>query len=236
MYVSEWFNTTSSAMMVLVGIGGAIWHRRVLEWRFSLVFLSVALVGVGSAAFHATLLRELQMLDELPMLYTASLLVYILVENGPRRRFGAWFPTLLAAYAVAATYGAAFMRGNAQFWSFQVSFALLEFYGLYRTFLLYRASHDLGQKRLFLGGIGLYLSAILLWFLDLNYCARIVATSQSLGIPNPQHHAWWHILVSSGLYALVLVIAHQRLRTLGRPPEWSRTAGLPRLKAAAPRA
>ena len=39
-----------------------------------------------------------------------------------------------------------------------------------------------------------------------------------MGIPNPQFHAWWHVLVSCGFYALLLVIAEDRLRTLGQTP------------------
>lgn len=219
-YVCEIFNTASSVAMLLVGLLGALWHRRVLETRFVLVFLSVALVGVGSVAFHGTLLFELQMLDELPMLYTATLLVYILLENEPKRRFGAWFPATLAGYAVIATSGAVFMRGQAQFWSFQVSFAALELYGLYRTLLIHRKSRDHAQRRLFRAGISLYFVAILIWFIDLRFCDPLVSTTLRLGVPNPQLHAWWHVLVSAGLYALVLVIAFERCRVLGWHPRW----------------
>ncbi len=228
-YVCELFNTLSSLAMVFVGVWGAVWHHRVLERRFTLVFCSIALVGLGSMAFHATLLFELQMLDELPMLYTATLLVYILVENRPERRFGAWFPATLAAYAVLATYGESCMRGSAQFWSFQVSFATLEFYAMARVFLLYRASQDRNQRRFFVAGIGLYLIAIVFWFIDLNYCSGIVDFSRALGFSNPQLHAWWHVLVSAGLYALVLVIAYDRCRVLGLVPRWRQSVCLPRL-------
>ncbi|HEU5077548.1 MAG TPA: ceramidase [Polyangiaceae bacterium] len=219
-YVCEMFNTISCVAMLLVGLLGALWHHRVLEKRFLLVFLSVALVGVGSTAFHGTLLFELQMLDELPMLYTATLLVYILLENRPERRFGVWFPAALAGYAALATCGAAFMRDQAQFYSFQVTFAALEFYGLYRTFLIHRKSRNPTQRRLFRVGITLYAIAIVLWFIDLRFCDTLVSSALQLGAPNPQLHAWWHVLVSAGLYALILVIAFDRCQVLGRQPRW----------------
>jgi len=219
-YVCELFNTISSLSMLLVGLCGALWHRRVLEKRFALVFSSVALVGVGSVAFHGTLIFELQMLDELPMLYTAALLVYILLENERERRFGVWFPAALAGYAVFATCGAAFMRGQAQFLSFHVSFAALEFYGLYRTWLIHRRSRDRTQRRLFRAGISLYVAALVLWFVDLRFCDTLVNVTLNLGVPNPQLHAWWHVLVSMGLYVLILVIAFDRCRVLGRHPRW----------------
>ena len=229
-YVCELFNTLSSLAMVVVGLWGVYWHRRVLELRFMLVFGSVALVGLGSMAFHGSLLFEMQMLDELPMLYTSALLVYVLLENRPRRRFGIWLPAALLVYALSATYGAAFMRGNAQFWSFQVSFATLEFYAMYRVFLIHRASTDRTQRRLFRVGISLYLLAIGLWFIDIRYCAGIVNAAAAFGLHNPELHAWWHVLVSAGLYALVLVIAYDRCRILGRVPDWTLSVGVPHLK------
>jgi len=219
-YVCEMFNSVSSLAMLLVGSLGALWHRRVLEKRFVLALLSVALVGIGSIAFHGTLTFELQMLDELPMLYTAALLVYILLENQPKRRFGVWFPGALLGYAAIATYGAAFMRGQAQFWSFQISFAALEFYGLYRTLLIHRQSRDPTQRRLFRVGIFLYLGAIVLWFIDLRFCNPLTSLTLRLKVPNPELHAWWHVLVSAGLYAMILVIAFDRCRVLGQQPRW----------------
>jgi dihydroceramidase len=44
--------------------------------RFSIAFLMITCVGIGSTFFHATLRRYAQCLDELPMLWTAYLLLY----------------------------------------------------------------------------------------------------------------------------------------------------------------
>jgi dihydroceramidase len=232
-YVCELFNTASSVAMVVVGVLGALWHRRLLERRFTLAFSSVAVVGVGSAAFHGTLLMQLQMLDELPMLYTATLLVYTLVEDQPTARFGARLKVGLLVYLAIATYGAAFTRGQVQFWFFQITFAALEFYALYRTYLLHRASTSPTLRRLFRTGMSLYAAAVVLWFIDLNFCTGLVAGFASLGLPNLELHAWWHLLVSAGFYALILVIAHERLRTLGATPHLAIQCGIPRLRSAA---
>ena len=91
-YVCEFFNTVSSVAMLLTGALGLRFHRRCLEPRFRLAFLLLCLVGIGSIAFHATLRFEFQMLDELPMLYVALVLVYILCEDGPAPRYGRRFP------------------------------------------------------------------------------------------------------------------------------------------------
>lgn len=229
-HVSELFNSASSLVLVLAGVAGLVLHRRVLERRFLLAFALLCVVGVGSTAFHATLRREHQLLDELPMLYLAIVIVYILLEDRPQRRFGRWFPLALLAHAVLVTYLTAFTRGSAQFFLFQVSFASLEFFALGRTYVLQRRSPDPGVKRLFRLGIGAYALAIVLWVSDIQFCPTLNETLPAHGIPNPQLHAWWHVLVSCGFYALLLVIAQERLRTLGKQPRLQRVLGvLPRV-------
>lgn len=231
-HVGELFNSASSLVLVLVGLAGLVLHRHVLERRFLLAFALLSVVGVGSTAFHATLLREYQMLDELPMLYLAIVIVYILLENRPQRRFGSWLPLLLVGHAVLVTYLTAFTRGTAQFFLFQVSFASLEFYALGRTYFLQRRSPDAKVKRLFRLGIAAYALAIVLWLSDIQFCPTLNQTLPEHGFPNPQFHAWWHVLVSCGFYALLLVIAHDRLETLGRKPRLASAAGgIPRVEA-----
>lgn len=230
--VCELFNSASSLAMVLAGVLGIVLHRRVLEHRFLLAFAMVSVVGLGSIAFHATLLFQHQMLDELPMLYLALLMVYILVENRPERRFGGWFPLALLGYAVLATYLTAFSRGRVQFFLFQASFASLEFFALARVYLIHRRSQDGRARRVFQLGIGAYALAIIVWLSDIQFCATLNETLPAHGIPNPQFHAWWHVLVSCGFYALLIVIAHDRLKTLGQAPRVHFAAGvIPRVRS-----
>jgi dihydroceramidase len=225
-YVCEFFNSVSSLAMVLAGVLGIALHRRVLELRFLLAFAMVSVVGIGSIAFHATLLFQHQMLDELPMLYLALLMVYILVEDRPQRRFGNGFPLALLGYAVLSTYLSAFTRGRLQFFLFQASFASLEFFALARVYLIHRRTRDVKARRIFHLGIGAYALAIVLWLSDIRFCTTLNETLPAYGIPNPQFHAWWHVLVSYGFYALLMVIAHDRLKTLGQVPRLRFAAGV----------
>ncbi|WNG16578.1 ceramidase [Cystobacter fuscus] len=225
-YVSELFNSASSLAMVLAGVLGFLLHRRVLERRFFLAFALVSVVGLGSIAFHATLLFQYQMMDELPMLYLASVMVYILVENRPERRLGRWFPWALLGYALLTTYLSAFTRGRVQFYLFQASFIVLEGFSLVSVYLIHRRSQDARARRLFRIGMGSYAIAIAVWLSDIRFCSTLNQTLPSLGIPNPQLHAWWHVLVSVGFYTLLIVIAHDRLRTLGQTPRLHQAAGV----------
>jgi dihydroceramidase len=235
-YIAEFFNTLSSVCIVAAGVLGLYWHHQRLEKRFLLCFASVTLVGLGSMAFHGTLQFELQLLDELPMLYSAIIMVYILLENKSesrsRRRFGPWLPLVLALHAILVTSLSAFTRGSLQFYLFHVSFGTLEFASLYGVYRVQRARNDRRLSRLFRQGIVAYAVALALWLTDLKLCDLLSVELPRLGIPNPQLHAAWHILVSYGFYCLLLVVAYDRLRRLGGTPQLERRLGfIPYLNA-----
>jgi dihydroceramidase len=217
-YVCELFNTLSSVAMVAVGVIGLARYWTTLERRFLLAFFAISVVGLGSALFHATLRFELQMLDEIPMLYLALIMVFILLELEPGRRFGRWLPFVLVAHGVLVTALAALTRGRVQFFAFHLSFGSLELFALYRVYRLYRASQSASVRRSFRLGLWTYVSAVGLWFIDLRACHFVSVTLPSLGIPNPELHAVWHVLVSFGFYVLVATIAEVRLAALGGGP------------------
>ena len=201
-YVAEFFNTVSSLAMLVAGVLGA--GRRSTDGWVRVAFGFLVLVGLGSIAFHGTLRRELQMLDELPMLYLVTWLVWLLVETGPTPRFGRWFPALLVAYVLVATAAAAFTGGRVQFFAFHVTFGALELFCLGRVTWLALQPANAPVRRQFLAGIAAYALGLGLWFVDLLDCAHLV--------PNPQLHAWWHVLVSAGFFLLLGVVSFDRTR------------------------
>src|SRR3954447_20209919 len=191
-WVCEAFNTISSLAMVVAGALGL--SRQTFARGVRVAFALLVLVGLGSIAFHATLRFELQMLDELPMLYLVTWLVWLLVENRPPRRLGGWFPAALVAYVLLATAGATLNRGPAQFLAFHLSFGTLEIFCLVRlTWLALRREKAAVRKR-FVVGMLAYAAGIAVWFVDLKHCPLVSVTMPAHGIPNPQLHAWWHVL------------------------------------------
>jgi len=208
-WVCEAFNTFSSLAMVLAGTLGISLRTFAREVRIA--FALLILVGLGSIAFHATLRFELQMLDELPMLYLVTFLVWLLVENGPERRLGRWFPVALLAYALLATAGT-LQRGAAQFLAFHLSFGTLEIFCLGRVTWLALRPENAPVRRSFALGLTAYAVGIAAWFVDLKACTLVSVTLPAHGIPNPQLHAWWHVLVSIGFFLLLRVISFDRTR------------------------
>jgi len=212
-WVAEFWNTVSSLAMVSAGILGVCTRRFAPEIRIAFALLVV--VGLGSIAFHGTLRFELQMLDELPMLYLVTWLVWLLVENEPGRRLGPWFPALLVVYLLLATAGATLNRGDAQFLAFHVSFGALELFCLGRVAWLALRPENRSVRGRFALGLAAYATGIAIWFVDLKACPWVSVTLPAHGIPNPQLHAWWHVLVSLGFFLLLGVVSFDRLQRRG---------------------
>lgn len=216
--VCEFFNTLSSAAIMLVGIIGLVLHGRQLETRFAVAFTAVMMVGAGSIGFHMTLRHEWQMMDEVPMLWSALSMTYILIEDQRERLHGQWFPLALAAHGTVTTLLVALSSGTVQFALFHVSFGTLEFFSLYRVYCLWaKVCKQEGSKavqRLYRRGFGCYGLGILCWATDLLFCE----TMRTMLPRNPQLHAWWHVFVSGGLYLLLLLVAHNRCDVLGQRP------------------
>jgi dihydroceramidase len=102
--VAEFWNTLSNASFLIYALCGLqlCWRWR-LERRFWASFGTLAMVGAGSWAFHQTLLYEMQLMDELPMLYCAACILYCGVESGRDTRYGWRLALGLAVYVMVST-------------------------------------------------------------------------------------------------------------------------------------
>lgn len=219
-YIAEFFNTFSSFAMIIVGILGIFFHKKFLEKRFLFAFFFTIIVGIGSTLFHCMLKYEMQMLDELPMLYVAFTFVFIVLERNSQHGKPSypWLPMGLLAHATFTTALVASTSGSLQFWLFHISFGSAEFYSIGKIcmqFWYVPLERDTGF--LFRIGLRVYGCAIVCWLLDLQFCDYL--ENLPLGIPNPQLHAWWHALVSIGLYMLTILGAYDRMAFLRHKPQ-----------------
>ena len=99
-YIAEFWNTVTNLVMILFPMYAVYWSLRqrskqfeqiskvrrnnpeknkflyVVPMPFIYCQLALLMVGIGSWMFHMTLLYSMQLLDELPMIWTSSILIY----------------------------------------------------------------------------------------------------------------------------------------------------------------
>ncbi|ORX72982.1 alkaline phytoceramidase [Linderina pennispora] len=210
-YIAEFFNAWSSLAMVFLGESCA--HMNPTGHKgFTVLSRTITVVGIGSWLFHATLKYQMQMLDELPMLWSVATALYMTLvtqTNISTQRL----QQVLGLWTLVVTAVTAGCSGQVQFLLFQFSFNICT---VVVGYMLWRAKRGLDAARmghigrLFVDGSKVYLCAAAVWLIDTNLCPYINGHDLRSVLPvNLQLHAWWHVLVSFGLtYLVVLMMAH----------------------------
>ncbi|KAK3811569.1 MAG: ceramidase-domain-containing protein [Linnemannia gamsii] len=211
-YIAEFWNTISN-VACFVAAAMAYYSFPGNEPRFRYLFGTLFLVGLGSVLFHGTLRHKMQLLDELPMLYSATIILFILVEakHGPQ---GNWFPHLLAAWLATTTIIFSTTSGNIQFFTFQTTYTALQFAMIAFLRLLHVQQRSLKGpnpqiSRLIRRALGFALFAVSIWLIDLRACEYVNGlTGKSVLRWNLQLHAWWHVFSACALYHATLLVVY----------------------------
>jgi dihydroceramidase len=225
-YVAEFFNTSSSLALALIGLLG-MWLHPWAERRFHMAFFAIFIVGLGSVAFHGTLQKHWQAMDEVPMLYTAFAFVYITLTQRYHLKASTRYMLAISliSHALITTYLVTAFDGQLQFTLFHISFGTAEVYSLYQMFQLYLEYKKNGKSTdlttIFERGFVLYISAFFFWFADMlgceyinpSYTATAFLPLNSLTIFITQFHGLWHVFVSMGTYNLALYSLYYRMLT-----------------------
>ncbi|CAO3629366.1 unnamed protein product [Cunninghamella echinulata] len=191
--------------MVILGLLGIIAHHRSLGWKLSNGYLMIIIVGIGSVLFHATLQYEHQMWDEVPMVWTACYLLWVLLQSNGYEpiRFG----ILISLYCALATYVTSQSKGSTQFYLFQTSFGIVMWSCFWFVWKLYNQVQNKEIIHLFHQGGKFLVLAIGVWLFDSNMCFIYDY------IPNPQLHAWWHVLMCISLHFFFVATGYQLMGT-----------------------
>ncbi|KAJ1917370.1 hypothetical protein H4219_003237 [Mycoemilia scoparia] len=208
-YVAEFFNSYSSFAMIVLG-EIAVRMNCTNYIAFTIMARTITLVGIGSFMFHATLKYHMQMLDEVPMLW-AILCAFYIQTKYRYKITSQWFKLGCIGWGIFITLLTAGFEGNTQFYCFHVSFGSLVYSCMY---YMYKSLQDLKARGrfefvpIFYKGIALYTISVTCWLIDTNLCHLVngkVGGSQTVLPINPQLHAWWHVIISFGLYYLVIM-------------------------------
>ena len=181
----------------------------------SLRYLCLALVGVGSTLYHASLTWEMQLADEVPMLWCCASFIFNLQSTRltTGKRGSAFICSLLLVCSVVT-------------WSyldhkhpifFEVTFGLQAFFAFVQLGWLAHSHHESrGFTRVFWVSFLSFLGAFIVWLIDNFFCVQLRALRDILGPFGvvTQLHAWWHVGTgySSYLHIVLRSVQNKNIR------------------------
>lgn len=219
-YIAEFWNACSSLVITFVGLLGLYYSIIAgLERRFYIACIATCVVGLGSFTFHATLLFEYQLMDELPMVWGLLGWWFIWIEMNytARARFR-YLPHILFIYGLFWTVIHSYFGFTTLF---QVHFGCMVAVGLYYLGSAMQSTKEKAVKFLGYAYVGLLVIAFTGWLIDMHFCPHLN--------PNPQLHAWWHVLMGVGSHfgLIAAIIVRQQALKKGYALKRSPILGLP---------
>ncbi|KAL2118942.1 hypothetical protein VTJ04DRAFT_5901 [Mycothermus thermophilus] len=218
-YCAEVVNTLTNLVFLWLGWRGlrdviSFGHSRV----FILVYLGYMVVGLGSMAFHTTLKYEMQLADELPMIYTVCIMGFATFSY--RRTLKVQILIGLALFALAVFITVYYLYAQNPVFH-QVAYGLLTFSTICRGFYVMKYLRPQLKQRatpaevdtlmrtmykLAISGIGMFLAGFFIWNIDNIFCRHLTASKNKILLPWSvvlEGHGWWHILTGLA-YHLIL--------------------------------
>lgn len=219
-YIAEFWNTVSNLIMILPPLCGAFQtYKDGLEFRYVSSFLGLTAVGVGSWFFHMTLQYEMQLLDELPMIYSTCIFVYSLYECFKQEHtISLCSITLLLIYSVSVSV--VYLQWKEPVFH-QVMYGALVACLVIRSIFIVTWVYP-WLRALCYTSLSVFLLGFVLWNIDNLLCDSLRAARESLppGVgPVTQFHAWWHLLTGLGSYLHILLSLQIRTTHLKRRPK-----------------
>jgi len=222
-YIAEFWNTITNLSMILPPLWGIKRElQRGLEIRFVIGFIALLSVGVGSTMFHMTLKYSMQLLDEIPMVWSSCVFIYLQHMVDSKKGETSWkMVGMLLAYAVSFTV--IYLT-----WSYPIihetMYGILVVYMIYQAVGILRTQYNSSSFKLFIIATLMYGTGFLLWNLENEFCG--IVRSVRSGLPSPlapltQLHGWWHLLAGYATYMNVQFCMYHRLENLHLRPKYT---------------
>ncbi|CAH1245374.1 ACER3 [Branchiostoma lanceolatum] len=203
-YVAEFWNTISNLAMIIPPIlAGIKAYQEKLETRFVVSFLSILVVGIGSWCFHMTLLYEMQLFDELPMIWGSCIFVFDLFHSFTPPKYQN-LPMILCLVLYSFIITAVYISIKNPIFH-ETAYAVLVFTLFFKSLDMLRRPNS--SRALFFTALATYGTGFIIWNIDNFFCHNIRefrGTLTSPWRPLTQLHAWWHLLAGLGTYIHVL--------------------------------
>ncbi|XP_053211615.1 alkaline ceramidase 3-like [Panonychus citri] len=210
-YIAEFWNTLSNLTFILPPlIAFAHLRRYEIDFLFLSPLLYLSFVGLGSAAFHMTLKYEMQLWDEMTMIWEALLVGYIFIKmlHPPT---AAKRSTKLSLIFCGLGLEISYLVVNEPIF-FQLGFAAIHYMVIYLGYRITRTCPS--SPRLFWLGVFLNHFAFFLWNIDNIFCSSL--DGLRCGLPNMlapilQLHAVWHVIAGFATYCMITFAIHTHL-------------------------
>ncbi|XP_039251628.2 alkaline ceramidase 3-like [Styela clava] len=209
-YIAEFWNTVSNIVMIVPPLLCGLHYRRIgMELRYVYLNMALLVVGVGSWLFHMTLKYEMQLLDELPMIYGTALLIYTLHHTTSNSKYSSNSDIVIpVSYCLTASVVYVTMRNPILHQTF---------YGLLVFLLIGKSVQTCNQQPRIIPyaaiSFCLYLIGFILWNVD-NICCnsvRLMRYNVDPGYePVTQLHAWWHLFSGAATSLQIVFCAYAR--------------------------
>lgn len=147
------------------------------------------------------------MLDELPMIYSALIMSYCIIEHENIKPRFKWLPSVLALHAIITTLLVAspalapeYSSPMLQFVCFHLSFAALEIFLIGNVIGMYRKERNPEIRSVYQTGLLLWVTGIAFWLIDYLGCELLWEGVDSIrmryltwNVPVPDVLSWWLI-------------------------------------------
>ncbi|KAF2686628.1 alkaline phytoceramidase [Lentithecium fluviatile CBS 122367] len=246
-YIAELVNTLTNLFFVFLAIKSirsCIQNGHDKVWIAA--FFVLLFVGIGSFLFHATLKYEMQLLDELSMIYLACTSFFAIFSHGKTKAI----TTLILVFTVSlAVFVSVYYHYLQDPVFHQNAFAILTAVNIFRGWYQMehllrpsrraitskkvdardRAPHDQRDLKILadmwtlsLAGVAYIGIGFFIWNLDNIYCAHIRQWRRALGLPWGivlEGHGWWHFFTSIASYYILTWLVWLRYCLEGQQDE-----------------
>ncbi|XP_021341036.1 alkaline ceramidase 3-like isoform X3 [Mizuhopecten yessoensis] len=185
-YIAEFWNTISNFIFIIPTFAVlAIAVIQNHESRYKWCHVGVTSVGFGSWCFHMTLLYSMQLLDELPMIYSSCFVLYCQLEttspeNHQNRPLQIFF--ILLSLVITVIY-----VSTKHVLFFQACYAIMVISMVVITISIIMTLRH--SRTLYIASLSTYVAGVIVWLLDQHMCGQLRAscmvalTSRDRNIP-----------------------------------------------------
>jgi len=204
-YCAEAVNALTNFIFFYLGIKGIAKYRH--EPILLVSYVGYLTVGIGSFLFHATLKYPMQLLDELPMIWTASILLFASLSRSVPNptAFSIGLTTATISLTLAYLYIA---NPEILFISFGILLVAVLIVNLLKK--PSKGPDTAIISRMKWIGIPTLGFGFVCWLVDRHFCDTFQAWRAALGQPWAtllELHGWWHIAMGNCChYAILWVV------------------------------